>query len=122
MKNACANLKIVLVVEDDPLIRYCVVAELEQQGFGVIEAPDAQAALLHFEGDESVAVVFSDINMPGPFDGLSLAHKIAQLRPGVRLILTSGRGCPAVRDMPIGVEFFPKPYDLRSVSMAVAAA
>jgi CheY-like chemotaxis protein len=96
--------------------------QLEDAGFGVIEAADAAEALQEFTQDDRVTTVFTDINMPGEFDGLSLAHQIFLLRPRVRLILTSGRGQPHISQMPEGVRFLHKPYDCLSLTVLINAA
>jgi len=113
---------LVLIVEDEVLVRTCIAAELEEAGFAVIEAANAVDAMHEFEADDRVTTVFTDINMPGAFDGLSLAHKIFKLRPTVQLILTSGRGKPLVSEMPAGVHFLPKPYEYRSLTALIHAA
>ena len=98
----------VLIVEDDALLRTCTILHLKGDGLDVLEAEDAEQALERLRDHPEVTTVFSDINMPGRFDGLALVTKIAKLRPSVRLILTSGRAKPA--GMPEGVRFLAKPY------------
>jgi CheY-like chemotaxis protein len=90
MENHPTLQQVVLVVEDEVLIRDCTVVVLEDAGFGVIAAGDAHEALRKFEGHAGVTTLFTDVKMPGEIDGLSLAHMIGQLRPGVQLIITSG--------------------------------
>jgi CheY-like chemotaxis protein len=101
---------LILVVEDEALVRGCTAALLEDDGCGVIEAADAEEALRAFAAHALVTTLFTDINMPGTFNGLSLAHKIFQLRPEVQLIVTSGRGSPLESEMPAGGHFLAKPY------------
>ena len=113
---------LVLVVEDQALVRVCTAALLEEAGCGVIEASDAEEALRKFETNAMVTTVFTDINMPGPFNGLSLAHKVLRLRPQVQLILTSGRGSPLEAEMPAGGYFLPKPYDAYQLTALIRAA
>ncbi len=105
----------VLVVEDEALIRSSIASQLKSAGLAVIEAGDAEEALQAFNDHTEVAAVFTDRNMPGRFDGLSLLRMIFRRRPGVRLILTSGRGEPLPGEMPAGAVFLPKPYDMRSL-------
>jgi CheY-like chemotaxis protein len=112
----------VLVVEDEALVRDCTVAQLEDAGFSVIEAADAEEAMREFADHALVTTVFSDINMPGAFDGLSLVHKIFRLRPDVQLILTSGRGLPLDADLPAGVRFLLKPYHANQLTSLIRAA
>jgi CheY-like chemotaxis protein len=113
---------LVLVVEDEALVRSCAVSQLEEAGFDVIEAADAEEALREFDGHARVTTVFTDINMPGPFDGLSLAHKIFERRPDVQLILTSGRGVPSAGEMPAGGQFLLKPYNCNLLTALIRAA
>jgi CheY-like chemotaxis protein len=116
------NFLLVLVVEDEALVRGCAAALLEDAGCGVIEAADAEEALRAFEAHSSqVTTVFTDINMPGAFNGLSLARKIFELRPQVQLILTSGRS-PPQDEMPAGGLFLPKPYDAGQLTALIRAA
>jgi two-component system, response regulator PdtaR len=112
----------VLVVEDEALVRDCTVAQLEDAGFTVIEASDAEEGLREFEDHALVTTVFSDINMPGAFDGISLMHQIFRLRPDVQLILTSGRGFPLDAVLPAGARFLPKPYNANQLTSLIKAA
>ena len=95
--------------------------QLEDEGFSVIEAADAEEALREFVEDARVTTVFSDINMPGQFNGLCLAHKIARLRPEVQVILTSGRDEPPRNEMPDRVQFLAKPYDCKALTGLIRA-
>ena len=121
MKTAHPTAPIIIVVEDEVLVRECAVAQLEGAGFNVIAAGDAETALHEFEQRPDVTTLFTDINMPGPFDGLSLAHMVSRLRPLVQLIITSGRS-PDASAMPAGVHFLPKPYDCNTLSSLIRAA
>ena len=97
----------VLVVEDDFLVRHCAVDALTDAGFDVLEAANAPDALRLIE-DTPVDAVFTDINMPGAFDGLGLARRVRRRWPGIAVVITSGRGCP---DRPVqGAVFLSKPY------------
>jgi len=113
---------LILVVEDEALVRECTAALLEDAGCDVIEAANGEEALRAFEANAAVTTVFTDINMPGAFNGLALAHKILQLRPRVQLILTSGRGALAAAEMPAGGHFLPKPYDCDQLTALIRAA
>src|SRR5579863_4957196 len=81
----------VLVVEDDAMIRMIAAEFLEDEGFVVVEAGDAEEAIRKLEGDPTIAAVFTDINMPGAMDGLDLAHFVRDRRPSIKVLLTSGR-------------------------------
>ncbi|MEJ0066130.1 MAG: response regulator [Caulobacteraceae bacterium] len=113
---------LVLVVEDEALVRGCTAALLEDAGCEVIEAGNAEEALRAFEAHSQVTTVFTDINMPGPINGLSLAHTIFRMRPQVQLILTSGRASPPDDEMPAGGHFLPKPYDCHQLTALIRAA
>ncbi len=102
----------VLVVEDDAELRPLVAMHLADCGFGVVEATTAEEAVTTLQGDDDIAVVFSDIQMPGRMDGIDLARWIAREKPGLKVLLTSGRALPArARAWP----FVAKPYRLDSV-------
>jgi CheY-like chemotaxis protein len=113
---------LILVVEDEALVRACTAALLEEAGCGVIEAADGDEALRAVEANAQVTTLFTDINMPGSFNGLALAHKIFRLRPQVQLILTSGRGALSEAEMPAGGHFLPKPYDCSQLTALIRAA
>src|SRR4051812_179969 len=69
-------LPVVLVVEDDPLVRTLAVEVVEDAGFLAIEAANADEAIIILEHRADIALVFTDIDMPGSMDGLKLAHAI----------------------------------------------
>lgn len=105
-----AMTKTILVVEDEPIIRMNAVAMIEDAGYDVIEASNADDAILHLEARPEIRVIFSDIEMPGSMDGLKLIHLVRRRWPPVILILASGRGTPLVDDMPSETVFLRKPY------------
>ena len=106
----------VLIVEDEFLLRADAVGVMEDLGFIVYEAANADEAIGLLELHADIRVVFTDINMPGSMDGLKLAHYIRGRWPPVKLILTSGQTRPLTEDMPIGTTFVGKPYQLESVA------
>jgi two-component system, response regulator PdtaR len=97
----------ILIVEDEFLVRACAADVLCESGFKVLQAANAPDALLVLE-DAHVDVVFTDINMPGEFDGLGLARRVRRRWPHVAMVITSGRACPE-RGVE-GARFLPKPY------------
>ena len=103
-------MKTVLVVEDHPIIRSTILLLLDDAGYHVLEAPDADAAILLMESRPDIRVVFSDLEMPGSMDGLRLIHAIRERWPPVILILASGRTPPLVTEMPVDTVFLRKPY------------
>ena len=103
--------KIILVVEDDPTLRFHSVALIEDAGFEVIEARSADEAIAVLERRSDIAVVFTDIEMPGSMDGLRLANAVRERWPPVHLIIASGRHTPQPDEMPEGSRFFSKPFN-----------
>lgn len=101
---------VVLVVEDDPLLRMNAVDMIEEAGFRAIEAPNADAAIQLLEDRRDIRLIFTDIDMPGSMDGLALAHAVANRWPPVRIVATSGHFKVSETDLPNGGRFIPKPY------------
>ena len=101
---------VVLVVENDPLVRALVVDVLEEAGFEVIEAPSADYAVLVLEKRADVRVVFTDVEMPGMLDGIQLARMIQHRHRQVGVIVGSGRERPRPGDIAPEIAFLAKPY------------
>jgi CheY-like chemotaxis protein len=112
---------VVLVVEDELLIRMAAVDQLERQGFTMLEAASGQEALDRIALGDRVDVVFTDVNMPGDVDGLMLAREVNQLWPGVGIIVTSGKAVIDPQDLPAGCRFYPKPYKSETIHAAIRA-
>lgn len=106
----------VLVVEDEALIRFSTVLHLEDEGFEVYEAADADAAIAVLTAHPDIHILFTDIDMPGSMDGLKLAQFVRSRWPPVRIVVTSGKRLIEVTDMPDGSLFFSKPYGLATVA------
>jgi two-component system, response regulator PdtaR len=100
----------ILVVEDEPLIRLWVADVLEENGFSVMAAENADAALRVLECRPDVKLVFTDVQMPGSVNGLELAREVHVRWPHVLLVLTSGRERPMRAEIPDGGRFVTKPY------------
>jgi two-component system, response regulator PdtaR len=101
---------LVLVVEDEALIRMNSADAIRGLGFNVIEAVDADHAISLLESVPGITVVFTDIQMPGSMDGLLLAGVVRDRWPPIALLITSGQRHPPTADMPAGAQFIPKPY------------
>jgi CheY-like chemotaxis protein len=101
---------IVLVVEDEALIRMNTADLIRDLGFEVIEAEDADHAVALLESTPGITVLFTDIQMPGSMDGLRLAAVVRDRWPPVAVLITSGLLHPRAADMPIGARFIAKPY------------
>ena len=112
-----ASAPVIVVVDDDALIRELVAVAFQDVGFDVIEARDAAEALEVLEFSPSVAALFSDINMPGSLDGLGLASHARRRWPHLGIVLASGRARPL--DLPERCSFLSKPYALADIVMCV---
>ena len=109
---------VVLVVEDEYLIRMGIVSDLEDAGFVVLEAANADAAIALLQTNPSIGLLFTDIDMPGGMNGLKLAAAVRNRWPPIKIIVTSGHFDLAATDLPAGGRFFAKPYN----GLAIAAA
>lgn len=109
--------KRVLVVEDDALLRMDAVQMIEEAGFDVVEAANADDAISILEARSDIDVIFTDIDMPeGSMNGLKLAHAVRGRWPPVKIITTSGHFNVKGHDLPSGGEFIPKPYSFVEVT------
>lgn len=88
---------LVLVVDDEPLIRMSATAMVAQLGYDVLETDSADEAVRILESRDDIRIVFSDVQMPGTMDGLRLLKVIRDRWPPICLILTSGKPWPKVR-------------------------
>lgn len=111
----------VLIVEDDPLIRWSGAETLEDAGFEVLEAGSAAEALALLESHGRVRVLFTDVDMPGQMDGLALARVAAQRWPYMHIIVASGRREPQPRRMPENGRFVAKPYAPEQIARDIDA-
>jgi len=105
----------VLVVEDDQLVRMHGIGVLEEAGFQVIEADNADVALEILDRGVPVTLLFSDIAMPGSMDGLELVRVVHERWPSVRLLLTSGHHRLMEGEAPEAVRFVRKPWNSESL-------
>ena len=101
----------ILVVEDEMLIRIWAADLLEDNGFSVLEAKDADAALIVLESRPDVKLLFTDVQMPGSLNGMELAQEVHARWPHVLLVITSGRERPSRAEIPDDGRFVPKPYN-----------
>ena len=80
----------ILVVDDDPDVLEIAGASLESEGYTVFRASNASEALKILDDNRTIALLFTDIVMPGSLDGFDLAERAKARRPGLRVIYTSG--------------------------------
>ncbi|WP_284262771.1 PAS domain-containing sensor histidine kinase [Bradyrhizobium iriomotense] len=108
----------VLLVEDNPDVALVSTTLLEQLGYRVRRVADAEEALREIEQD-GVDFVFSDIVMPGKMDGLTLAHRLRQIRPELPILLATGYS-DAAADVRGNFPILRKPYEIHELSDAIA--
>jgi CheY-like chemotaxis protein len=118
--DTAARRPTVLVVEDEVLIRLVISDNLRSEGLMVIEAANADEALIILQSDNSVELLFTDVQMPGSMDGLGLAEQARRMRPEIRVLITSGR-TPRWPTQNFADGFFGKPYDVARVVEKIAA-
>jgi CheY-like chemotaxis protein len=110
---------VILVVEDEAIIRMCAVELVTEAGFEVLEAKCADEAISILETRIDVKLVFTDVEMPGTMDGLKLAHYIRNRWPPIKILAASGKTIIQESQFPPGARFFPKPYADRTIVEAI---
>lgn len=80
----------ILVVEDEVLIRLDIADRLRAAGYTVVEAATGDEALVVMKTVSTVALIISDVRMPGSTDGVGLAALVKQQTPHVKIVLISG--------------------------------
>ena len=107
---------VALVVEDEALVRMYACEILEERGFNVLQAATAERALKVMEAAPDVRLLFTDIQMPGAFDGMDLARQVHARWPKVLLVITSGQKTPAARKSPMTAGSWPSLTGLKNLS------
>lgn len=104
------NMKpLMLVVDDEPIMRMDLAGMAEEAGFETVEAGNAADALAILEMRDDIRAVFTDIRMPGHMDGLALAHLVRSRWPPTVIVICSGNTPPGVEELPSNVQFVSKP-------------
>lgn len=106
---------VVLVVEDELMLRMRAVDIVQDAGFTPVEAINADEALGILEARDDISVLFTDIQMPGSMDGLKLAHLAHKRWPHIKIILVSGQIAVTEADAPDDSRFFPKPLEIEQM-------
>lgn len=112
---------LVLIVEDETLVRLVAASMLQDAGFDTLEADSADHALRVLERRPDVRVLFSDVQLPGSMDGLHLAAAVHDRWPLIKLLLTSGGVDVRTDEIPDDGRFLSKPYNASQVVGAVRA-
>ena len=106
---------IVLVVEDEMILRMRAVDIVEDAGFVPVEATSADEAIEILESRDDISLLFTDIQMPGSMDGLTLAHATHARWPHIKIILVSGQVEVTDADKPDDSRFFHKPLEIQQM-------
>jgi CheY-like chemotaxis protein len=105
-----AKPSVILVVEDELILRMIAVDLFEEAGYETAEANNADDAIELLQRRMDVRVVLTDVQMPGSMDGIKMAALVRNKWPWIELIMTSGRYVRDI-DIPERSVFLPKPYD-----------
>src|SRR3954469_17629253 len=121
MDSYATERTLVLIVEDEYLIRTYAEEVIRDAGLEVVEASNADEAITILESRPDIRVVFTEVQMPGSMDGLKLAQAVRDRWPPVHIIATSGHYAFKEGDLPTGAVFFPKPYSPGKVANTLVA-
>jgi len=105
----------ILVVEDETMLRMMAVDMFEDAGFIVFEAKSGEEGARTLADNSTIGGLFTDVEMPGAMNGITLARMTHDLHPRVKILVVSGRVSPSAQDLPPGAEFVGKPYDTQAV-------
>ena len=122
MTTASKPPKVVLVTEDETLIAMLASDILTEAGYEVIEVFNADEALTVLNQRDDIGVLFTDVNMPGAFNGYALARIVDMRWPGIGVVVTTARDAPSRGDLPRKASFLAKPYSPAGLLAAVEAA
>jgi nitrogen-specific signal transduction histidine kinase/CheY-like chemotaxis protein len=108
----------ILVVEDDPRVRRVAISRLTDFGYEVVEAANGKEALEQLERHDNIALLFTDIVMPGGITGDELAQRVREERPNMKVLFTSGYAEPAIagRELAQSGSWLKKPYTARELA------
>ena len=110
---------LVLIVEDEPLVRLNAAEMIEDAGYVTLQAASADEALALLETVPRIRAVFTDINLGSSMNGIALAVVIHDRWPPIALILTSGHFHSGEADLPPRSQFLAKPYNGRQLGGAL---
>ena len=110
----------VLVVEDEPLLLMDAMDMIEDAGFVVYGAANADEAIAVLERHSEIRILFTDVDMPGSMDGLKLARFVSDRWPPVSIIVASGHVKISKEELPDNGLFFSKPYPPRAIVTALS--
>lgn len=100
----------ILIVEDDQLLKLLTIDIVEEAGFVALSASNADEAMVILAARSDIAMLLTDINMPGSMDGLELSHVVHTRWPLIKIVVVSARNDVSAKDIPAEGRFFRKPY------------
>jgi CheY-like chemotaxis protein len=109
-----AHAAVVLLVEDETLIRCDIADHLREVGYTVVEAASGEEAIAMCKSDMSIDIVFTDIHLIGSASGWDVAECVRADRPNISVLYTSGKSIDPGRGIP-GSAFLAKPYQYNDV-------
>ena len=102
---------VILVADDEVMIRNLVTLLLQAHGYGVLSASDGQEALeLSRKYPGTIELVITDVEMPR-LNGMDLRARLLEERPGIRVIVMSGKEAGDILSQNVNLPFLPKPFD-----------
>ena len=115
-------MSIIIVAEDDFIMSEYLSGILAEKGYSVIAVANADDAIAMFEYRDDVRMLITDIDMPGPLNGLNLAATVRDRWPKIKIIITTGKQRPKIEEVPAGSLYLRKPYTPGSVMAAVLSS
>jgi Signal transduction histidine kinase len=90
MEAAEGGTELILVVEDDALVRNYVTTQIRSLGYQTLSAANADEALRAIKAEPAIDLLFTDVIMPGSMNGRRLAEEAVKIRSGLKVLYTSG--------------------------------
>lgn len=112
---------VILIVEDEAMIRMGAIAMIEDLGYAFFEASNADEAISILDQHPEITIVFTDIQMAGSMDGLELSAYVRNRWPPVNFIIVSGNHLAVASEMPERSKFIRKPYRDVDIGEAIRA-
>jgi CheY-like chemotaxis protein len=109
---------VILVVEDEFLVRCSVAEGLRDAGYTVVEAASGEEAVTFSKSEMAIDIVFTDISLTGPTNGWDVAECFRTDRPNIPVLYASGKSFDTQRRVP-GSVFVPKPYTNPAIVQAI---
>ncbi len=112
MSHAASEVRppVVLVVDDEALLRMLATDYFRDAGYEVIEAENGDVALAMMRSRPDIRAIFTDVQMPGSLSGLELAERVRAECPTCAIVIVSGRQFPKPAELATGARFVAKPY------------